>query len=139
MTILLITSDLACVANVSGAAKRAGHELSTAMNVAAIDDKLREYTSPLATPVEGVDQPWQNELADQHVRLVILDLTIGGLNLTELVAQLRARLPAVAGIWAFGPHVHESKLAEASAAGCERVLARGQFYARLDALLAECG
>lgn len=113
MTILLITSDLACVANVSGAAKRAGHELSTAMNVAAIDDKLRE------------------------VQLVIMDLNTGGLDLAELVPQLRARLPADATVWAFGPHVHESKLAEASAAGCERVLARGQLYARLDALLAE--
>ncbi|MGH7194079.1 MAG: hypothetical protein ACREJM_11205, partial [Candidatus Saccharimonadales bacterium] len=107
-------SDLACLANVSGAAKRAGHELRTAMTVAAIDDKLA------------------------GARLVILDLNTGGLDLAELVAQLRARLPAGAAIWAFGPHVHESKLAEASAAGCERVLARGQFYARLDALLAEC-
>ncbi|HEX5446335.1 MAG TPA: hypothetical protein VFW87_21085 [Pirellulales bacterium] len=113
MTILLVTSDLACVANVSGAAKRAGHELRTAMSVAAMDDKLAD------------------------ARLVILDLNLGGLNLVELVPWLRSRLPAGAAIWAFGPHVHESKLADASAAGCERVLARGQFYARLDALLAE--
>lgn len=115
MTILLISSDLACVANVSGAAKRAGHALRTAMRVAAIDDKLDE------------------------TQLVIVDLNTGGVEAGELVPRLRAGLPAGAAIWAFAPHVHESKLAEASAAGCDRVLARGQFYARLDALLAECG
>ena len=114
MTILLVTTDLACLANVSGAAKRAGHDLRTAMKASAIVDKVAE------------------------VRLVILDLNTGGLDLAALVPQLRARLPAGAAIWAFGPHVHESKLAEASAAGCERVFARGQFYARLDALLREC-
>lgn len=111
MTILLVTNDLACVASVSGAAKRAGRELRTAMNPAAIDDML------------------------DGAKLVIFDLNTAGLDLGLLVPRLRARLPAGATILAFGPHVHEAKLAAATAAGCDRVLARGQFYAQIDALL----
>lgn len=113
MTILLLSGDLACVATVSGAANRAGHELRTAMNAAAIDDKLT------------------------GVGLAILDLNVAGLDLGELVPRLRSQLPSGAAIVAFGPHVHETKLAAATDAGCDRVLSRGQFHARLDALLSE--
>lgn len=115
MTILLVTADLACLASVSGAASRAGHELRTAMNIAAIDGKL----------------------AEGGVGLVILDLNTTGLDPGELLPRLRPRLAAGAMVVAFGPHVHESKLAAASAAGCDRVLARGQFYVQLDDLLGE--
>lgn len=113
MTILLVSADLGCLATVSGAANRGGHVLRTAMNVAAVDDKLH------------------------GVSVVILDLNTAGLDLGELVPRLRSQLPVGATIVAFGPHVHEARLAAAADAGCDRVLSRGQFHARLDALLAE--
>lgn len=113
MTILLLSADLGCLATVSGAANRAGHELRTSMNAAAIDDKLTD------------------------VGLVVLDLNMASLDPGELVPRLRSRLTPDAAILAFGPHVHESKLAAAADAGCDRVLSRGQFHARLDALLGE--
>ena len=113
MNAVLLTSDLACSSKAAGAAARAGAELTTAMSVAALLDKVSS---------EAID-------------LVILDLTMPGLDPRELVPQLRA-LPVPPGaVMAFGPHVHEAKLAAATAAGCEMVVSRGQFYAQLDQLL----
>ena len=67
--------------------------------------------------------------------LVILDLGMPGLDVRGVVARLRAlRVPA-AKIIAFGPHVHEALLQAARDAGCDTVLARGQFYARLDEIV----
>jgi hypothetical protein len=36
---------------------------------------------------------------------------------------------------AFGPHVHEERLAAARNAGCDEVVSRGEFFARLDAIV----
>ncbi|HJT30565.1 MAG TPA: hypothetical protein VJ783_00755, partial [Pirellulales bacterium] len=71
------------------------------------------------------------------VCLIILDLNTAALDLGELVPRLRSQLPSGVAIVAFGPHVHESKLAAAADAGCDRVLSRGQFHSRLDSLLSE--
>jgi hypothetical protein len=38
---------------------------------------------------------------------------------------------------ACAPHVHEQSLAAAVAAGCDAVITRGQFEARVDAQLAQ--
>ena len=44
----------------------------------------------------------------------------------------RRRRPTIV---AFGPHVHEERLAAAREAGCDEVVSRGQFFAQLDAIL----
>ncbi|HEX7376147.1 MAG TPA: GNAT family N-acetyltransferase [Pirellulales bacterium] len=111
--VLLITSDLACLSSVSGAARRTGCELRTAMNISAIDDKLAE-----APP-----------------GLIVIDLSTAGLNVTELVHRLRARLAAGVRIVGFGSHVHKSLLAAAEEAGCDLVVSRGEFHARMDDFL----
>ena len=117
MAAVLLTSDLACSSKAAGAAARAGVELSTAMSIAALLDKV----------------------SAQAVELVILDLTTPALDPLQLVPQLRA-LPAPPGaVMAFGPHVHEAKLAAATDAGCELVISRGQFHAQLDELLGRLG
>jgi len=36
---------------------------------------------------------------------------------------------------AFGPHVHEERLAAAREAGCDEVLSRGEFFARVNAIV----
>lgn len=111
--VLLITSDLACLSSVSGAARRTGCELRTAMNVSAIDGKLAE-----APP-----------------RLIVIDLSTAGLNVIELVRKLRTRLAAGVRMVAFGSHVHKSLLAAATEAGCDLVVSRGEFHARMDDFL----
>lgn len=108
--LLLITSDLACLSSVAGAAQRTGCELLTAMSPSAIDDKLAE-----GSPTR-----------------VIVDLSTAGLKLTELVPKLRARLSDEARIVAFGSHVHTALLASAREAGCDLVVSRGEFHARMD-------
>jgi DNA-binding NarL/FixJ family response regulator len=108
--VLLITSDLACSSSVAGAAKRAGVELRTALGLAAVDDKL----------------------AEESPAFVILDLSTAGVNPREFVPRLRPRLAAGGRIVAFGPHVHTSTLAAAKEAGCDLVVSRGEFHARVD-------
>jgi hypothetical protein len=39
-------------------------------------------------------------------------------------------------IVAFGPHVHEAKLAAARSAGCDEVISRGRFHAELIEIVA---
>ena len=69
--------------------------------------------------------------ATDPVRLVILDLAAPNLDVESLVAELRSR-PDPPRVIAFGPHVHADRLAAARAAGCDRVMARGQFHAQVD-------
>jgi CheY-like chemotaxis protein len=71
----------------------------------------------------------------EGARLVLLDLTTPGLDCLTLVPLLRAAARPPQTIIAFGPHVHEQHLASAQQAGCDLVLARGQFYARAAELL----
>lgn len=111
--VLLITSDLACLSSVSGAARRVGSDLRTAMTIAAIDEKLSE----------------------EPPAMVILDLSTAGLKVSELVPKLRARLSEKVRTLAFGSHVHTAQLAAARAAGCDLVVSRGEFHARMDDFL----
>lgn len=70
------------------------------------------------------------------VPLVMVDLTLAGLDVDSLVSRLK-NVPNVApAIVAYGPHVHEAKLAAAEAAGCDQVLSRGQFLSSVDAIIA---
>lgn len=113
-TVLLITSDLACSSSVAGAANRVGVELRTALGLASVDGKLAAGAPPA---------------------LAIVDLSTSGLNVRDLVPQLRLRLEPNGRIIAFGPHVHTSVLAAAREAGCDLVVSRGEFHARVDEYL----
>jgi len=68
-----------------------------------------------------------------ETRLLIIDLTMPGLDLASAVGTTREQAPA-ARMVAFGPHVDEEALSAARAAGCE-VLSRGQFQQNYTALL----
>jgi CheY-like chemotaxis protein len=113
MPVILLSADLATSSKVSGAAARRSISFSAAMTV----DRLCD----LAGAAPGA--------------LVLLDLTFADLAVAEVVARLRALANPPQAIIAFGPHVHEAKLAEAAAAGCDHVMSRGQFYAQVDDLL----
>ena len=68
------------------------------------------------------------------VRLAILDLSTASLDPAEAVRRLRSAQSGVP-ILAFGPHVHEGRLAAAREAGADEVMSRGAFDAQMDSLL----
>ncbi|HVX09992.1 MAG TPA: hypothetical protein VHC22_02205 [Pirellulales bacterium] len=109
-SVLLISSDLACASSVAGAATRTGATLRTVLSVAAIEGKLTE----------------------EKPGLVLLDLSLAGAAPNEIVPKLRASLPPDSRILAFGSHVHTRLLAAAREAGCDMVVSRGEFHARMD-------
>jgi CheY-like chemotaxis protein len=109
--IALLSSDLACIAQVTGAAQR----LALAVEAAMTPTRLLEIAP--------------------GKRLVVLDLNTVGLDPLETIPQLRGLEPPPAAILAFGPHVHEARLASASQAGCDAVVTRGQFSSQIEALL----
>lgn len=87
--------------------------MHTAMSTSAIDEKLSE----------------------RRPSLVVVDLSMAGLEPAALLPKLRARLLEGAQILAFGSHVHTALLASAREAGCDRVVSRGEFHARMDDLM----
>jgi DNA-binding NarL/FixJ family response regulator len=114
MVVLYLTGDLLFSSRVSGAAANLGVPLQIAGSV----DKLQELAS------------------NNAARLVLIDLTLAGVDLQATVPAIRTKAPQ-AKIVAYGPHVHEEALAAASAAGCDEVLSRGQFDREFGRLLRE--
>lgn len=113
MVAFYLTSDLLFSSRVSGAAQRAGVDLRTVGSL----EKLLEA----AQQAGGCS-------------LVIVDLTLPKLDITTAVTAIKERFSS-ARIVAYGPHVHEAKLAAASSAGCDEVLTRGQFDREMDRVL----
>jgi DNA-binding NarL/FixJ family response regulator len=67
-------------------------------------------------------------------RLVLIDLRSTGLNVAELVDDLRRQV-SQAAIVACGPHVHQQRLEAAQQAGCDLVVTRGQLERDAEAIL----
>lgn len=65
--------------------------------------------------------------------VVILDLTMPGLDIAKVVAGLRKN--SEIKLVAVGPHVHEGKLQAATDAGCDRVVSKGQASRDLAGIL----
>ena len=104
--IVVVTRDLMVSSQISGAARGAACEMQVAGDSEAAAALSR---------VSGCCG-------------VLLDLTMPGVDLQQLLAGLsEARPPVIA----FGPHVHTTTLEAARAAGCDRVLSRGEFVSRL--------
>ena len=118
MSILFFSGDLLFSSRVAGAAARLGMSLRTAASAAALVALLAE--------------------ADARP-LVILDLNSAEVDPARLVPALRGAANAPRAIVAYGPHVQEVRLAAATTAGCDQVLTRGQFNARLDEVLRSFG
>lgn len=110
MTALLVTTDLMATSAADGAARQAGVELKT--------------VSPSAAP----------EAASAATRLVALDLTAKVADLAAWAASIRGVAPN-ATLLAYGPHVHEGRLAAAQEAGFDVVISRGQFHRQMAELL----
>jgi DNA-binding response OmpR family regulator len=108
MQCFLLSRDLMFSSQASGAARAAGCDTKTIGSVEQIDS-----TKP---------------------KLVILDLTMPGLNVSEVVSSLKQ---IGAKVIAVGPHVHEEKLKVANEAGCDLVLTKGQASRELGSLIGE--
>jgi CheY-like chemotaxis protein len=65
----------------------------------------------------------------------ILDLNQQGMNLSELLPELRAA--GVQRVIGFGSHVDRETLSAARQAGCDLVMPRSQFTKEVEAKLAE--
>jgi DNA-binding response OmpR family regulator len=113
MNVVLLSGDLMVVSRVAGAASQAGAELRTAANATQAAELCRENSA----------------------RVLIVDLSTPALDVAALVAALNAGSASTPTIIAFGPHVHEERLAAAREAGCDRVVSRGQFMGQLEELL----
>src|SRR4051812_18761588 len=113
MSIVLLSTDLAVQSRVEGAALSHGKQL----RVAASASQVAEIYG--AEPAE----------------VIIVDLATSATEVQELISHLRAGELAPTKVVAFGPHVHEEKLAAAREAGCDVVISRGQFFSQLNHLL----
>jgi DNA-binding response OmpR family regulator len=113
MSVVLLSADLSVSSASVGAAARAGTTLKTAFDVATLLSHVRA----------------------EPTRLVIIDLGTPRIDPAQLVRDLRELPGQNPRIVAFGPHVHEQKLAAARAAGCDEVLTRGQFHSHLDDII----
>jgi CheY-like chemotaxis protein len=114
--IAFLTNDLVFPSRLAAVAQKLGVRMEVATNHDVLLAKLAAETSSAA--------------------VVILDLGLPGITPAALLPQLKASF-ATLTIIAFGPHVHEQKLADAKAAGCDVVLTRGQFDAQIQSLLAQ--
>lgn len=115
MSVLFLTDDLMFSSRVASAAQVAGVPLVVAPSVDALLER---------SPATGV-------------LLILIDLSVPACQLDQIlsvVSQLRAHAPG-ARLIAFGPHVWEDKLAAAREAGCDEVLARGQFNQQMSLIL----
>ena len=110
--VVFLTNDLMFSSQVLGAAAKLGLKLALAANAADVAARLTG-----------------------DCRLVLVDLTLPGLDLPAVVAAVRECAPA-ARIVAFGPHVDEQALAAAEQSGANLVLSRGQFHREYAQLLA---
>jgi DNA-binding NarL/FixJ family response regulator len=108
--VIFVSSDLMFSSRVGGAAKQLNVEMALAANAASVPDKITADCG-----------------------LVLVDLSLDGLNLPALVRAVKAAAPQ-AKVAAFGAHVDRAALADAGEAGCDLVLTRNQFnqqYAEL--------
>ena len=115
MTIVLLSGDLAALSRVEGAATRLGQ----AVRIASGESQAVEFCEA------------------EDAKTVIVDLSIPSLDIASLVKQLKSIEDSNTRVLAFGPHVHEQRLAAAREAGCDLVVSRGQFFSQLESILKE--
>lgn len=109
MQVVLLSNDLMFTSKIEGAVRSLGGRLYTTSDT----------------------QASANFASSETATLLIIDLTLPGVDL----AQLLQSLPESVRTLAYGPHVHEAKLAAASEAGCDLVVSRGELDRKLNGIL----
>jgi CheY-like chemotaxis protein len=97
--------------------------------------RIRATAERVGVPIIITRNPQDlvTRLREQNPRAVILDLDRRGLDITDLISQIKAT--SSAPILAYVSHVREDAIREAKAAGADRVIARGAFANQLGELL----
>jgi CheY-like chemotaxis protein len=113
MTVVLLSSDLAVLSRVEGAAMQLGQTVRSAGG---------EARAVELCGAEGAN-------------VLVIDLSMSSLDIGSLVTQLKASDGSGTRVVAFGPHVHAQRLAAARDAGCDLVVSRGQFFSQLETIL----
>jgi DNA-binding response OmpR family regulator len=111
MTVILVSADLTVVSRFQGAATQAGFATRVASSQAAAI-----------------------ECEADNVDLVVIDLGAPLSDIQAIVNHFKSKTPPPR-IVAFGPHVHEERLAAAREAGCDEVVSRGQFFGQMHSML----
>lgn len=106
---LLLSDDLIFTSRITGT----GRDLGLLIRAARTPEQLLELVRQTSPPC------------------IIVDLHNPGLQIAELVAQLRQEEQAKPCIIAYGSHVATAVLKAARAAGCSEVLPRSQFVEKL--------
>ncbi len=112
-SIVFYSNDMVFPSRVAGAATQMGISLS----VAPVPSSFARQLGP-------------------DTRLVLVDLSMSDLDLPALIQQVALASPE-AKCLGFGPHVDETLLASAKAAGFAMVLTRGQFQQSFPMILAQ--
>jgi DNA-binding NarL/FixJ family response regulator len=115
MTFVLLSGDLAVLSRVEGVATRLGQAVRSASG---------EAQAVVICEAEDATT-------------VIVDLSMPSLDVASLVSRLKLNNDSGTRVVAFGPHVHEQRLAAACEAGCDLVVSRGQFFSQLESILKE--
>ena len=100
--LVLVSQDLMFTSRTEGIARQLGMTFSTASNLGAVSS------------------------SHDDCQLIVVDLTFPGIDIEELVRQIRnsnSNVPIIA----CAPHVHEQRLEQARKAGCNLVVSRGQW------------
>jgi CheY-like chemotaxis protein len=113
MKVVLLSNDLMVVSRVQGAAAGGGLSVTTVSDAAQAIECCRAMESGT----------------------LLVDLAVPAVDMNVLVSDLKILGTQSPRIVAFGPHVHEQRLAAARQAGCDEVVSRGQFFAQLESLL----
>ena len=112
MHVLLLSQDLLVTSRVSGVVE--------ALNVA-----FRSVSS-----ADNLQLTWPESPAE----LIVVDLTLPGLDVEEVVQWIHAQQTR-ATVIAFGPHVQLKTLGRAEQSGCDHVYVRGEFFAQMQNIL----
>lgn len=113
MNLVLLSSDLMAASRIQGAVANFAARLRTVANA----------------------EQAISACGEELVSVVVVDLALPGLEIEPLVNSLKRASAAPPKVVAFGPHVHENRLAAARQAGCDEVVSRGQFFAQLESIL----
>jgi hypothetical protein len=113
MRAILVSIDLIVVSRVEGAAAKVGGTVQVTSNISAAAECM----------------------SGEGAEIVIVDLGSSIEDIKAQVTTLKSATSPSPRVVAFGPHVHENRLAAAREAGCDVVMSRGQFFSQIDSLL----
>ena len=114
---LYLTNDLMFLSRVGGEAQQQGWRLESSPTIGQLVGRIQKLQADGIVP-----------------RLLIIDLALPNLVMSDLVEQLSACGAAFPWI-AYGPHVQHEQLQAASQAGCVAVLSRSEFNASYATIL----